>query len=223
MALCESSQQLNLAHLSALTQLQLRGDYKLASGDRLPANLTAATLLCGGDAAVLLPQLSRLQQLELGDKCMLAAAQLTQLPSWLPTLTQLHLAYSCKTFPSPPNLAAEAAAWPGLPLRQLSLHGLSVPVAVLQRLAELPGGVRSLELNFCKHAAPGGQGAERHVQASRAQDAQAVPCPSQLLPDGWHARADAHAGLHPSSHTGGRRHATRQLCAGAGSRNRPVA
>lgn len=70
--------------------------------------------------------------------------------SWLPTLTELHLAYSCKTFPSPPNLAAEAAAWPGLPLRQLSLHGLSVPVAVLQRLAELPGGVRSLELNFCE-------------------------------------------------------------------------
>ena len=70
--------------------------------------------------------------------------------SQLSALTELHLAYRHKTLPSPPNLAAEAAVWASLPLRQLSLHGVEVPTAVLQRLAELPGGVPSLELDCCE-------------------------------------------------------------------------
>jgi hypothetical protein len=69
-----------MAQLTSLTQLQLSGsNYRLASSDRLPRNLAAATLLCGGDAAVLLPQLSRLQRLQLGSECTPTAGQLRKL------------------------------------------------------------------------------------------------------------------------------------------------
>uniref|UniRef100_A0A383W516 Uncharacterized protein n=1 Tax=Tetradesmus obliquus TaxID=3088 RepID=A0A383W516_TETOB len=80
---------------------------------------------------------------------MLAAAQLKQLPSQLSALTELHLAYQCKSASPPPNLAAESAAWQDLPLRQLSLIGVAVPAAALQQLAELAAGLTSLELDRC--------------------------------------------------------------------------
>ncbi|WIA21997.1 hypothetical protein OEZ85_004351 [Tetradesmus obliquus] len=133
--------RLQLSALSQLTALRLTGPGEVAAGNmqQLPSTLQELQVaLCEGSQQLNLAHLSALTQLQL------RAAKLAAYPDRAAPGLQL------QNVPSPPNLAAEAAAWPGLPLRQLSLHGLSVPVAVLQRLAELPGGVRSLELNFCE-------------------------------------------------------------------------
>jgi hypothetical protein len=75
----EGSSQLSLSQLTALTQLHLSGPYSMTSSDSLPPMLAAATLLCGGEAAVPLLQLSRLQQLQLGEMCAPTAGQLREL------------------------------------------------------------------------------------------------------------------------------------------------
>jgi hypothetical protein len=63
-------------------------------------------------------------------------------------LTELALAYKRKPGAAPLKMAAESAAWPGLPLRQLSLQDVDVPAAALTQLAQSPG-LSSLELNGC--------------------------------------------------------------------------
>jgi hypothetical protein len=73
--------------------------------------------------------------------------------SALSSVTELHLAYKAPSQPCTPapNLTADSAAWAQLHLRQLSLADLAVPAAVLQQLANLPGGgLSSLELSNCK-------------------------------------------------------------------------
>jgi hypothetical protein len=75
----EGSSQLSMCHLTALTRLHLAGSYSLASSDSLPPSLAAATLLCGGQAAVPLLRLSRLQRLQLGELCAPTADQLREL------------------------------------------------------------------------------------------------------------------------------------------------
>ncbi|KAF6256811.1 hypothetical protein COO60DRAFT_1640411 [Scenedesmus sp. NREL 46B-D3] len=103
----EGSSQLSLARLTALTQLHLSGPYTMAGSDSMPPKLAAATLLCGGQAAVQLAQLSRLQRLQLGEACAPTAAQLRLLHRLL-GLTELHLAYK-------PNLEMASCSFENSP------------------------------------------------------------------------------------------------------------
>jgi hypothetical protein len=98
--------------------------------------------------ALLLCQPSPHGYLKLLPRCCWVLLHVSANCSQLCALTELHLAYKYKLGSPPPNMAAESAAWPGLPLRHLSLADVALPEAALQRLAELPS-VTSLELDKC--------------------------------------------------------------------------
>jgi hypothetical protein len=146
-------QNINICYLRALTGLitnfQPAGFLYNAENGVMPGIVSVPTtlqLLAWHEAPAAAPVLgsTQLPRLQLSTRSGAMPASELCLLSSLTRLTDIHLRY-----PSIGTAAEAAAAWRGLPVKQLTVQGIGNSVVELERFMRDLGGLTSLSLHYC--------------------------------------------------------------------------